>query len=82
MNDENLIAVLGEQIRVDIRWGSGIPLVLCNGIGASLEVLDPFVAQLGPDTTVVWFDVPGCGGSPVRLSHTDFHTWPRCWRRY
>ena len=64
MNDENLIAVLGQQIRVDIRWGTGIPLVLCNGIGASLEVLDPFVAQLDPDTTVVRFDVPGSGASP------------------
>ena len=64
MNDENLIAVLGQQIRVDIRWGTGIPLVLCNGIGASLEVLDPFVAQLDPETTVVRFDVPGSGASP------------------
>ena len=64
MNDENLIAVLGQQIRVDIRWGTGIPFVLCNGIGASLEVLDPFVAQLDPDTTVVRFDVPGSGASP------------------
>ena len=64
MNDENLVAVLGQQIRVDIRWGTGIPLVLCNGIGASLEVLDPFVAQLDPDTTVVRFDVPGSGASP------------------
>ena len=64
MEDENLIAVLGQQIRVSVRWGSGIPLVLCNGIGASLEVLDPFVAQLAPDTTVVRFDVPGTGGSP------------------
>ncbi len=64
MNDENLVSVLGQQIRVDIRWGTGIPLALCNGIGASLEVLDPFVAELDPDTTVVRFDVPGCGGSP------------------
>ncbi len=64
MNDENLIAALGQQIRVDIRWGTGVPLVLCNGIGASLEVLDPFVAQLDPDTTVVRFDVPGSGASP------------------
>lgn len=64
MNDENLIAALGQQIRVDIRWGTGVPLVLCNGIGASLEVLDPFVAQLDPDTTVVRFDVPGAGASP------------------
>ena len=30
---------------------------------ASLEVLDPFVDQLDPDTTVVRFDVPGIGGS-------------------
>ena len=56
--------MLGQQIRVHIRWGTGIPLVLCNGIGASLEVLDPFVEQLNSDTTVVRFDVPGTGGSP------------------
>jgi len=35
-----------------IRWGTGVPLILCNGIGASLVVLDPFVEQLDPDTTV------------------------------
>ena len=56
--------MLGQQIRAHIRWGTGIPLVLCNGIGASLEVLDPFVAQLDQSTTVVRFDVPGTGGSP------------------
>jgi poly(3-hydroxyalkanoate) depolymerase len=67
VNDEHLVAVLGQQIRIDIRWGTGIPLVLCNGIGASLEVLDPFVAQLDPSTTVVRFDVPGSGGSPDSL---------------
>ena len=59
-----LVPVLGQQIRVDIRRGRGVPLVLCNGIGASLEVLDPFVAALSPDTTVVRFDAPGTGGSP------------------
>ncbi|HTY27329.1 MAG TPA: alpha/beta fold hydrolase [Mycobacterium sp.] len=64
MNDENLYPALGQQIRVDIRWGTGTPLVLCNGIGASLEVLDPLVRELDPDTTVVRFDAPGCGGSP------------------
>lgn len=56
--------MLGQQIRVHIRWGTGVPLVLCNGIGASLEVLDPFVEHLDPDTTVVRLDVPGTGGSP------------------
>jgi poly(3-hydroxyalkanoate) depolymerase len=61
---ENLIPVLGQQIRVNVRKGTGVPLVLCNGIGASLEVLDPFVEHLDPDTTVVRFDIPGSGGSP------------------
>ena len=61
---EDLIPVLGQQIRVNIRRGTGIPLVLCNGIGASLEVLDPLVDRLDPDTTVVRFDVPGTGASP------------------
>ncbi|MEU0503083.1 alpha/beta fold hydrolase [Nocardia sp. NPDC005998] len=62
--EQRLIAVLGQQIRVDVRWGSGVPLVLCNGIGAALEVFDPLVAALNPATTVVRFDVPGAGGSP------------------
>jgi poly(3-hydroxyalkanoate) depolymerase len=35
-----------------------------NGIGASLEVLQPFVDALDPRRTVVRFDVPGVGGSP------------------
>lgn len=61
---QRLISVLGQQIRVDVRMGTGVALVLCNGIGASLEVLDPLIAQLDPETTVVRFEVPGTGGSP------------------
>jgi poly(3-hydroxyalkanoate) depolymerase len=61
---EGLLPVLGQQIRVKVREGTGVPLVLCNGIGASLEVLDPLEECLDPDTTVVRFDVPGSGGSP------------------
>jgi poly(3-hydroxyalkanoate) depolymerase len=49
-----------------------VPLVLCNGIGASLEVLDPLVEQLDSDTTVVRFDVPGTGGSPTSLAPYGF----------
>jgi poly(3-hydroxyalkanoate) depolymerase len=60
---QRVIPALGQRIRVSVRAGSGVPLVLCNGIGASLEVLDPLVDQLNPDTTVVRFDVPGIGGS-------------------
>ena len=59
-----LVSVYGQQIRVELRIGTGVPLVLCNGIGASLEVLDPLVAKLDPETTIIRFDVPGTGGSP------------------
>jgi poly(3-hydroxyalkanoate) depolymerase len=61
---ESLLPVLGQQIRVKVREGSGVPLVVCNGIGASLEVLDPLEEHLDPDTTLVRLDVPGAGGSP------------------
>ena len=52
--------------------------MLCNGIGASLEVLDPFVEELDPHTTVVRFDVPGSGASPDSLC-SDFPTSLRSW---
>ena len=41
------------------------PLLLCNGIGASLEALQPLVDALDPDRGVVRFDVPGVGGQPA-----------------
>jgi poly(3-hydroxyalkanoate) depolymerase len=39
--------------------------VLCNGIGASFDLLEPFVEALDPHIEVVRFDVPGVGGSPL-----------------
>jgi poly(3-hydroxyalkanoate) depolymerase len=57
----------GRTLRVSVRPGADPdvpPLLLCNGIGASLEVLQPFVDALHPRRTVVRFDVPGVGGSP------------------
>ena len=42
-----------------------VPLLLINGIGASLELLQPFVDALDPAIEVVRFDVPGVGGSPL-----------------
>jgi poly(3-hydroxyalkanoate) depolymerase len=59
------ITVLGQPVRVAVRAGTGRPLVLCNGIGASLDLLQPFVDALDPDIPVVRFDVPGVGGSPA-----------------
>jgi len=63
IGQERYITAGGQLIRANVRYGAGVPLVLCNGIGASLEVLDPLVEQLG--CTVVRFDVPGTGGSPA-----------------
>jgi poly(3-hydroxyalkanoate) depolymerase len=65
IGEECYVNAGGQRIRVNVRHGTGVPLVLCNGIGASLEVLDPLVEQL--DSTVVRFDVPGTGGSPTSL---------------
>jgi poly(3-hydroxyalkanoate) depolymerase len=64
------LAVRGVAVRVSVRPARGRlvdqpPLLLCNGIGASLEALQPLVDALHPDRGVVRFDVPGVGGSPV-----------------
>ena len=61
------VAVGGQQLRVAVRPGDGTrpPLVLANGIGASLEVLQPLVDHLDPAIEVIRFDVPGVGGSPL-----------------
>jgi len=64
------ITVRGLQVRVSARPGQGRlvsspPLLLCNGIGSSLEVLQPIVDALDPDRGVIRFDVPGVGGSPA-----------------
>lgn len=63
--EESYLRVCGQRIRVNVHQGTGVPLVLCNGIGASLEVLDPLVEQL--DRAVIRFDVPGTGGSPTSV---------------
>jgi poly(3-hydroxyalkanoate) depolymerase len=61
------VTAAGRTLRVSVRPGTdpSVPaLLLMNGIGASLEVLQPFVDALDPRRSVVRFDVPGVGGSP------------------
>jgi poly(3-hydroxyalkanoate) depolymerase len=70
IGEESYVSAGGQRIRVNVRQGHGVPLVLCNGIGASLEVLDPLVEQL--DCPVVRFDVPGTGGSPTSFAPYGF----------
>jgi poly(3-hydroxyalkanoate) depolymerase len=66
------IVVAGQQLRVAVRHGAvrrdkgqRVPLLLFNGIGASLDLLQPFVDALEPSLDVIRFDVPGVGGSPL-----------------
>jgi len=63
------ISVRGQRLRVAIRQGDGArtPLLMMNGIGVNLEVLQPFVDALNPAIEVIRFDVPGTGGSPAPL---------------
>ncbi len=65
----------GQLLRVAVRRGSDAspPLLLFNGIGANLELVEPFVAALD-DVTVIIFDVPGVGGSPAPLIPYRFST--------
>ena len=65
----------GQLLRVGVRRGSDAspPLLVFNGIGANLELVEPFVAALD-DVTVIVFDVPGVGGSPVPLIPYRFST--------
>jgi poly(3-hydroxyalkanoate) depolymerase len=62
-----LLRTGGRSMRVSVREGTPgwPPLLLCNGIGVSLELLQPFVDALDPRRTVIRFDMPGVGGSPA-----------------
>lgn len=79
MNTLTQTIQLGSQsIKVCIKKGkpNTIPLLVANGIGASLDLLTPFVEamhQSNPDLEIITFDSPGCGGSstpylPYRFS--------------
>jgi poly(3-hydroxyalkanoate) depolymerase len=61
------LTVGGRPLRVSVRDGAPgwTPLLLCNGIGASLELFQPFVDELDQRRPVVRFDMPGVGGSPA-----------------
>lgn len=59
-----MVTAQGRALRVQVRDGATAPLLICNGIGGSLEVLQPFVDALDPRRAVIRFDLPGIGGSP------------------
>jgi poly(3-hydroxyalkanoate) depolymerase len=55
----------GQTLRVGVRRGDEArpPLLLFNGIGANIELVEPFLDALDGRPAIV-FDVPGVGGSP------------------
>lgn len=66
------LVVRGKQLRLSVRRAAGsgparVPLLLLNGIGASLEILQPLVDELPPGLEVIRVDMPGVGGSPLPL---------------
>lgn len=63
------VTVGSQKIRAAVRPGNSklTPLLIFNGIGASLELVFPFVAALDPELEVIAFDVPGVGGSATPL---------------
>ena len=73
------LVVGGRTLRVVVRPASGAgrrrtPLLMCNGIGAATDVLDPLVAALPRNLDVIRFDPPGIGESA--LPAVPYHlTW-------
>ena len=67
------LSIGGRVLRVAVRDGDPDrpPLLLCNGIGARLELLQPFVDALDRQRAIIRFDMPGIGGSrpPVLPYH-------------
>lgn len=78
MNTQTITLSGNQTIRVSIKPGvpNNVPLLIMNGIGASLELLSPFVEALHlaqPDIEIITFDYPGVAGSstpslPYRFS--------------
>ncbi len=63
------LTVAGQRFRVVIRPGDGnrTPLLMFNGIGAGLEMLQPLVDAIDSDVEVIRVDTPGVGDSPAAL---------------
>lgn len=59
---DEVVSVGGHRLRLSVR-GRGRPLLILNGIGGRLGLLDPLRDQL-PDFQTIVFDAPGIGGSP------------------
>jgi len=72
------VEVDGQVLRVAIKRGDlrKPPLLICNGLGANLELLEP-LARAFTDIETVLFDVPGVGESPRPKRPYRFKTLAR-----
>ena len=61
------VDVDGHRLRVGLTEGEGRALLVFNGIGANLELMEP-LAQALDGIRIIVFEVPGIGGSEVRRS--------------
>src|SRR6202043_1461988 len=69
-----ILTIGGRALRVSGRDGTAgwPPLLLCNGIGVSLEILQPFVDQLGyPQADVLGISWGGALAQQFALSRPD-----------
>jgi hypothetical protein len=73
------INVGGQRLRVAIQPGSGEggALLLLNGLGANLELFQPFVDALDADRLDPRVDLPGSGESPAPECDTGWAARPR-----
>jgi poly(3-hydroxyalkanoate) depolymerase len=58
------VSVGGQFLRVGRRTGSTPPLLLFNGIGGNIELLEPIARRIA-GRELITFDVPGVGHSPL-----------------
>lgn len=73
------LRVNGIDLHTNVTKGTGeaVPLLVMNGIGARLELLQPFVDHISPERDVIRFDVPGVGQSPLPKLPYRFMTLAR-----
>jgi poly(3-hydroxyalkanoate) depolymerase len=62
----SMMRVGAQDLRVAIKPGAEDrpPLLLFNGIGANLELAEPFIRSMNGSEVII-FDIPGVGGSPL-----------------
>ena len=65
--ETRIVEIDKQQLRIAVGPGGHekLPLLLLNGIGANLELLQPFVDALGDEIQTIRVDLPGTGASPA-----------------